>query len=182
MLLSIRPYTPKYTARILLQYFEYTAKYLKKCRLPHTGVGVWNWLSGFLTPPPIFRVLNSFFYIPWAHRMTRYMCQNGCFGGVFLVCQVMLTIEEHKRDATDQIRDRNRKSLQDHATRHRKEKKKEQEAQAATQAAKEKEQEAQAAKERETAAHTAPIDPPHSAAAWIPPRDLSLASIWTAAG
>ena len=90
--------------------------------------------------------------------------------------------EEHKRDATDQIRDRNRKSLQDHATRHRKEKKKEQEAQAATQAAKEKEQEAQAAKERETAAHTAPIDPTHSAAAWIPPRDLSLASIWTAVG
>ena len=90
---SIRPYTPKYTARILLQYFEYTDKYLKMCRLPHTGVGVWNWLSGFLTPPPIFRVLNSFFYIPWAHGTTRYMCQNGFFGGVFLVCQVMLTIK-----------------------------------------------------------------------------------------
>ena len=49
------------------------------------------WL--FDPPPPIFRVLNSFFYIPWAHGTTRYMCQNGCFGGVFLVCQVMLTIE-----------------------------------------------------------------------------------------
>ena len=46
----------------------------------------------FFDPPPIFRVLNSFFYIPWAHGTTRYMCQNGCFGGVFLVCQVMLTI------------------------------------------------------------------------------------------
>ena len=114
--------------------------------------------------------------------------------------------EEHKKDATDQIRDRNRKSLQDHATRHRKEKKKEQEAQAATQAAKEKEQEAQATTPATTttstatlstaptttttitpttpgpAAHTAPIDPTHPAAAWIPPRDLSLASIWTAVG
>ena len=46
----------------------------------------------FFDPPPIFRVLNSFFYIPWAHGTTWYMCQNGCFGGVFLVCQVMLTI------------------------------------------------------------------------------------------
>ena len=47
----------------------------------------------FFDPPPhIFRVLNSFFYIPWAHGTTRYICQNGCFGGVFLVCQVMLTI------------------------------------------------------------------------------------------
>ena len=54
----IRPYTPKHTARILLQYFEYTVKYLKRCSLPHTGVGVWNWICGFLTPPPIFRVLN----------------------------------------------------------------------------------------------------------------------------
>ena len=50
----------------------------------------------FDPPPPIFRVLNSFFYIPWAHGTTRYMCQNGCFGGVFLVCQVMLTINIHK--------------------------------------------------------------------------------------
>ena len=48
----------------------------------------------FFDPPPIFRVLNSFFYIPWAHGTTRYMCQNGCFGGVFLVCQVMLTKKE----------------------------------------------------------------------------------------
>ena len=72
---------------------SYGALLCVQCRLPHTGVGVWNWLSGFLTPPPIFRVLNSFFYIPWAHGTTRYMCQNGCFGGVFLVCQVMLTIE-----------------------------------------------------------------------------------------
>ena len=46
----------------------------------------------FFDPPPILRVLNSFFYIPWAHGTTRYMFQNGCFGGVFLVCQVMLTI------------------------------------------------------------------------------------------
>ena len=68
---SIRPYTSEYTARILLQYFEYTDKYLKMCGLPHTGVGVWNWLYGFLTPPPIFRVLNSFFHIPWAHGTTR---------------------------------------------------------------------------------------------------------------
>ena len=74
-----------------LQYFEYTAQWFKKCRLPHTVVGVWNWLSGLLTPPPIFRVLNSFFYIPWAHGTPRCMCQNDCFGGVFLVCQVMLT-------------------------------------------------------------------------------------------
>ena len=51
----------------------------------------------FFDPPPIFRVLNSFFYIPWAHGTTRYMCQNGCFGGVFLVCQVMLTIEWEQR-------------------------------------------------------------------------------------
>ena len=52
-----------------------------------------NCLSGFLTPtPPILRVLNSFFHIPWAHGTTRYMLQNGHFGGVFLVCQVMLTI------------------------------------------------------------------------------------------
>ena len=70
---SIRPYTPKYTARILLQYFEYIAKYLKKCGLPHTGVGVWNWFSGSPPPPLIFRVLNSFFHIPWAHGTTRYM-------------------------------------------------------------------------------------------------------------
>ena len=62
-------------------------------------MGVWSWLSGFLTPPPlIFSVLNSFFYIPWAHGTTRYTCQNGCFGGVFLVCQVMLTIMADKRD------------------------------------------------------------------------------------
>ena len=46
----------------------------------------------FDPPPPISRLLNSFFYIPWAHGTTRYMCQNGCFGGVFSVCQVMLTI------------------------------------------------------------------------------------------
>ena len=46
----------------------------------------------FDPPPPIFRVLSSFFYIPWAHGTTRYMCRNGCFGGVFLVCHVMLTI------------------------------------------------------------------------------------------
>ena len=46
----------------------------------------------FDPPPPIFRVLNSFFCIPWAHGTTRYMCQNGCFGGVILVCQVVLTI------------------------------------------------------------------------------------------
>ena len=46
----------------------------------------------FFYPPPIFRVLNSFFDISWAHGTTRYMCQNGCFGGVFLVCKVMLTI------------------------------------------------------------------------------------------
>ena len=39
-------------------------KYLKMYGLPHTGVGVWNRLYGFLTPPPIFRVLNSFFHIP----------------------------------------------------------------------------------------------------------------------
>ena len=44
-----------------------------------------TWLSGFLTPPPIFRVLNSFFHIPWAHRTTGYMRQNGFFRGVFLV-------------------------------------------------------------------------------------------------
>ena len=30
ILLSIRPYTPKYTARILLQYFEYT-DYARLC-------------------------------------------------------------------------------------------------------------------------------------------------------
>ena len=53
----------------------------------------------FDPPPPIFGVLNSFFYIPWAHGTTRYMCQNGCFGGVFLVCQVMLTINSSARMA-----------------------------------------------------------------------------------
>ena len=55
-------------------------------------MGVWNWLSGFLTPPPYFQGAKLIFYIPWAHGTTRYMCQNGCFGGVFLVCQVVLTI------------------------------------------------------------------------------------------
>ena len=62
------PYTPKYTARILLQYFEYTDKYLKKCRLPHTGVGVWNWLSGFLTPPPYFQGAKLIFLYPMGTR------------------------------------------------------------------------------------------------------------------
>ena len=60
------------------EYFSNTSSILintsKKCRLPHTGVGVWNRLCGFLTlRPPNFRVLNSFFHIPWAHRTTRYM-------------------------------------------------------------------------------------------------------------
>ena len=71
---SIRPYTSeytavysKYTARILLQYFEYTAQYLKKCRLPHIGVGVWNWLSGFLTPPPYFQGAKLIFFVSHGH-------------------------------------------------------------------------------------------------------------------
>ena len=46
----------------------------------------------FFDPPPYFQGAKLIFLIPWAHGMTRYICQNGCFGGVFFVCQVMLTI------------------------------------------------------------------------------------------
>ena len=47
---------------------------------------------GLDTRPRIFGVLNSFRHMSRAHGMTRYMWQNGCFGKVFLVCQVVLTI------------------------------------------------------------------------------------------
>ena len=64
---SIRPYTSEYTARILLQYFKYNDKYLKMCGLPHTGVGVWNWLYGFLTPP-YFQGAKLIFSYPMGTR------------------------------------------------------------------------------------------------------------------
>ena len=98
---SIRPYTSEYTAVSSEVYGKNTSPILRVyCPIPQKvyiathRCACMELAFWFFDPPPIFRVLNSFFYIPWAHGTTRYMCQNGCFGGVLLVCQIMLTIRE----------------------------------------------------------------------------------------